>query len=244
MKAKKIISLLMSLVMLVGTISGNAITSSASSIQTITFGEEVSGECDCDDYAYLQFNVPESGKVIISAEGTAYGNSDVGGIRLVVYDSQYEFNSNNYIYRLDVDWNDAFDKGIAKGEVYLKAGTYYIQVSRGWNANRYFDYNVLLTYKPNISKPSIKTPSTNKKHKITAKWKKVLGCDGYQVQFSRKKNFKSGVTTKTVKGQKKTSCTGKFKKGKKYYIRVRAYKIVDGERYYSSWSSKKSIKCR
>ena len=31
-------------------------------------------------------------------------------------------------------------------------------------------------------------------------------------------------------------------KGKTYYIKVRAYKTVDDQRYYSAWSSQKSIK--
>ena len=31
-------------------------------------------------------------------------------------------------------------------------------------------------------------------------------------------------------------------KGKTYYVRVRSYKTVSGTKYYSAWSSKKSVK--
>ena len=33
-------------------------------------------------------------------------------------------------------------------------------------------------------------------------------------------------------------------KGKTYYIRVRAYKTVNGTKYYGAWSKVKSIKCK
>lgn len=151
-------------------------------------------------------------------------------------------------------------------EFSLKSGEYYIYLSnkdyRGdfYKGKYNIDVSVVNDVTQNSSlnsssgsinkkvkkpkKPTIKTPSTNKKHKITAKWSRVSGCDGYQVQFSTKSNFKKNLTKKTVSSQKKTSCTVKLKKGKKYYIRVRAYKTVNGERYYSSWSKTKSIKCK
>ena len=94
-------------------------------------------------------------------------------------------------------------------------------------------------------KPIIKAPSTNKKHRIIVKWKKVSRCSGYQVQFSRKKSFSSVFKSKTISKKSTTSYTGKgFKKGKKYYIRIRSYRTVDGKKYYSPWSSIKSIKCK
>ena len=44
---------------------------------------------------------------------------------------------------------------------------------------------------------------------------------------------------------KTTSVTLKSLKAKKtYYVRVRTYKTVDGKKYYSDWSSKKSKKTK
>ena len=36
----------------------------------------------------------------------------------------------------------------------------------------------------------------------------------------------------------------KLKKGKKYYVRVRIYKVVNGNKIYSSWSTVKSVKVK
>ena len=128
----------------------------------------------------------------------------------------------------------------------LKSGTTYsfrVRAYKSINGTKYYSGWRTLKTPTSPSKPAIKTPSTNKKHQITAKWKKVSACSGYQVQYSTSSKFKK-ATTKTVSGASKTSCTGKFKKGKKYYIRVRSYKTVDGKKYYSAWSSVKSIKCK
>ena len=128
----------------------------------------------------------------------------------------------------------------------LKAGTTYsfrVRAYKTINGTKYYSGWRTLKTPTSPSKPAIKTPSTNKKHQITAKWKKVSACSGYQVQYSMSSKFKK-ATAKTVSGASKTSCTGKFKKGKKYYIRVRSYKTVDGKKYYSAWSSVKSIKCK
>ena len=56
----------------------------------------------------------------------------------------------------------------------------------------------------------------------------------------------SGAVTKTV-GTKYTSVTKKItglKAKTKYYVQVRSYKIVNGKKYYSSWSAKKSVKTK
>ena len=67
---------------------------------------------------------------------------------------------------------------------------------------------------------------------------------GYQLQYSTKKNMKKSKT-KTFKGQYKLNgSVKKLKKNKKYYVRVRSYKIVNGKRYYSKWSKVKTVKTR
>ena len=80
---------------------------------------------------------------------------------------------------------------------------------------------------------------------IKLKVKKVTKqASGYQIQYSLKKNFK-GKKTVNLKGFKKTSTTiKKLKKHKKYYVRVRTYKTVDGEKYYSAWSKVKTVKTK
>ena len=56
-------------------------------------------------------------------------------------------------------------------------------------------------------------------------------------------NFKKMVSKTTVSGQKKTSYTGKnFTKGKRYYVKVRAYKTVNGNKIYGALSNERNVK--
>ena len=99
------------------------------------------------------------------------------------------------------------------------------------------------------------TPKNNKKVKVASAkagkksikvtWKKVKGIKGYQIQYSTNKKFKKGNKTITVKSTKSTSATiKKLKSKKKYYVRMRTYKIVNGKKVYSAWSKAKSVKVK
>ena len=74
---------------------------------------------------------------------------------------------------------------------------------------------------------------TAKKKSAVVTIKKVTGAEGYQVQYSKKANFKSAkkVTTKTTKATLK-----KLKKGSRYYVRVRAFKTINGKKVYTKYS--------
>ena len=76
-----------------------------------------------------------------------------------------------------------------------------------------------------------------------ATWnKQTTQTTGYQIQYSTNKNFKSGNKTVKVKKNKTTSSTvKKLKAKKKYYVRIRTYKTVNGKTYYSGWSKVKNV---
>ena len=76
---------------------------------------------------------------------------------------------------------------------------------------------------------------------FTAKWKKQSKqTSGYQLRYS---TSRTGSGSKSlVSGSSKTSKTIKnLKAKKKYYVRVRTYKKVNGVKYYSGWSKAKTV---
>ena len=98
-----------------------------------------------------------------------------------------------------------------------------------------------------VAKPKSTNPKKVKaaKKAISVTWKKVGGVKGYQIQLATDKKFKKNKKTVTVKKQKTTKTTvKKLKAKKKYYVRVRTYKIVNGKKVYSSWSKVKSVKTK
>ena len=102
-----------------------------------------------------------------------------------------------------------------------------------------------------ISKPVAKPKSAKikkvkaAKKAVSVEWKKVSGVKGYQVQVATDKKFKKNKKTVTVKKQKTTKVTiKKLKAKKKYYVRIRTYKTVNGKKVYSSWSKVKTVKTK
>lgn len=83
------------------------------------------------------------------------------------------------------------------------------------------------------------------KGSCTIKWKEQPErTDGYQIRYSKNSSMKSS-STKLIKSNGTTSCkVSKLKSKKKYYFQVRTYKTVDGKKYYSNWSAKKSTKIK
>ena len=109
------------------------------------------------------------------------------------------------------------------------------------------DTATTLQAKNTVSKPKsakFKKVKSAKKA-ISVEWKKVGGVKGYQVQVATDKKFKKNKKTVNIKRQKTTKTTvKKLKAKKKYYVRIRTYKIVNGKRDYSSWSKVKSVKTK
>lgn len=90
-----------------------------------------------------------------------------------------------------------------------------------------------------VSTPSVKKYSSSKA-KVT--WKNISGESGYQISRSTSKTGTNIVSTyKTTKG---TSKVVSASKNKGYYYKVRAYKVVLGEKVYAPWSSVKYYKVR
>ena len=87
------------------------------------------------------------------------------------------------------------------------------------------------------------TSLSAKDNGFTVKWKKKTKITGYQIQYSTSSKF-SMKNTKTVKIKKAKTASKKItdlKSSKKYYVRIRTYKIVNKKTYYSSWSKKKNV---
>ena len=95
--------------------------------------------------------------------------------------------------------------------------------------------------KMTISK-AVKTGTTS----VKVTWKKAASssvCSGYQVVLATNSGFTKNVKKVTVSGRSTVSkkVTG-LSKGKTYYVRVRAYKTVNGVKVYGAYSGVKKVK--
>ncbi|MDD7642534.1 MAG: hypothetical protein PUK75_08690 [bacterium] len=87
-------------------------------------------------------------------------------------------------------------------------------------------------------------PVTNEKGKAAAlSWKKDSYASGYELYHSTKKS--SGYKyLGTISKNTYTSCTHNRLKAGRHYYKVRSYIVVDGEKYYSTFSKVKGVRIK
>ena len=142
------------------------------------------------------------------------------------------------------------DKKVAavdsKGKVAIKGtGIAVITVTAEGNTN-YNKKAVKITLTSAPKQEKLVTVKSRSKKKLEVKWTKDTRATGYEVQYSTSSKFTS-KTTKTVQISKNKT-TGQtiknLKSGKKYYVRVRAYKKCGKNKLCGQWSKAKNVKIR
>ena len=185
-----------------------------------------------------------------TAKGTTTYTATYGNGEAKIIDTKdmqdIEINPNNHVggtevrnYKDATSVNDGYsgdivckgcDKTVLKGRIIKKYSTNY-QVSTNTAKDN------LLPKLPKVNGVNLKT----KKKRIIVKWKAKKGVECYQISISSSKKFKkckkylTTITSKTIK---------KLKSKKKYYVRVRAGKIVGNRMIYGKWSIIKKIKVK
>ena len=91
------------------------------------------------------------------------------------------------------------------------------------------------------AKPVISSVTGGKKN-LTVSYRKVTGASGYQIAYSTSQSSGYKYLNLNSKTYKKTIT--KLSSGKKYYVKVRAYKTINGKKYYGNYSAVKSVKVK
>lgn len=94
----------------------------------------------------------------------------------------------------------------------------------------------------------VTAPARGKLSALTAKtggfkasWAELSAVAGYQIRY-RLATSSSWKTSGAIKATKSSKTVTGLKKGKKYYVQVRAYRLdASGAKVYGSWSPKKSV---
>ena len=164
-----------------------------------------------------------------------------------------ELSKNEFTYNKKVQKPSVVVKD-SKGKV-LKNGTDYTVTYSNKNSKKIGKYKVLVTFKGNYNGTKELTYNINPKgtslvrlgkgsERFKVVWKaQKTETTGYEIQYSTNKKFKSGNKKTTIKKNKTTSTIIMKVKGlKKYYVRIRTYKTVNGKKFYSGWSKTLNVK--
>lgn len=115
----------------------------------------------------------------------------------------------------------------------LSPGRYYVAIDSLKSSIRFGFYNFSVQYSLSLARPSDLKCTARSTSAQKVSWNKVAGVSGYQVQCSD--GGSKWAQTKNVTANS-ASFSG-LTAGGKYKFRVRAYKVIDGTKYYSAWSS-------
>lgn len=140
----------------------------------------------------------------------------------------------------DCNWRSGY--GYEEVTVTLQAGTQYVIFIYSEATDPYTLSVISAPAQPsvNVAKAKIKSVVSKKAKTAVVTWKKAKGATGYQVTYSTKKNFKKAKSV-TVSAKKAKVTLKKLTKGKKYYVKVRTLKKVNGKTYSSSYSKTLSV---
>ena len=86
------------------------------------------------------------------------------------------------------------------------------------------------------------TNITKQKGALSLRWKKGNNVTGYQIQYSLYSDFRSYKNVTINNCNNTTTRIAGLNNNTKYYIRIRSYKVVDGQVSYSDWSKVRSVK--
>ena len=157
---------------------------------------------------------------------------------------KYDASSKKYVLYKNItnpNTNTCKVTGLASNRKYdFKVRAYQIDDSE----KTYAPFGAVVSQYTSITNPKLNSAKSTSKKKIKASWSKVGGASGYQVMWSTYKNFSKNYKTKSVKAKYSSKTVTTAQSKKTYYVRVRAYKTINGKKVYSQWSSTKKVKTK
>lgn len=157
---------------------------------------------------------------------------------------KYDASSKKYVLYKNItnpNTNTCKVTGLASNKKYdFKVRAYQIDDSE----KTYAPFGAVVSQYTSIAKPKLNSAKSTSKKKIKASWSKVGGASGYQVMWSTYKNFSKNYKTKSVKAKYSSKTVTTAQSKKTYYVRVRAYKTINGKKVYSQWSNTKKVKTK
>ena len=171
----------------------------------------------------------------------------------IKYAKSFKLSATSYTYdkkakKPGVTVKDAAGKTLKEGTDYTvsyqsgrkNVGTYKVTIKMTGK----YSGTKTLTFKINPTKTTVSKLTAGKGSIKVAITKKSTQVTGYQIQYSTSKSF-SNATTQDISSYKTTKYTLKNLHGKKkYYVRVRTYKVVGDTICYSGWSASKNVKTK
>lgn len=188
--------------------------------------EEVCEKENCADPIKSTATIARPNKVTLSRSSYVYSGKNKNPVITVLDANGEEIDDDNYTV--------SYPNGRKL------VGTRTVKIK--FNGERYSGtMSATFTIKPQATKITKRTAG---KKAMTIKFKKVSKqISGYQIEYSRKSDFSNSQTINVSKSKTSQYISG-LTSGKKYYVRIRTYKVSNDLEYASAWSNTKTVKVK
>jgi hypothetical protein len=124
------------------------------------------------------------------------------------------------------------------GKVTVKGiGTATITITAGDSTYETVTKQITVRVVPSTAK--LTYVASKAKKSLSVKWDKMSGVSGFKIQYSTSKNF-TNAKTSYISGSRHSKSRADLSAGKKYYVRICAYKKIGNTTYEGKWSNVKS----
>ena len=203
------------------------------------------------DYTYTYTKASKAGQYIrITINGKGDYKGSVSGYLLILKKSVKNFTVKGISAKKTYTGKKITQKiTVYDGKKKLKSSDYTVKYSSNKNPGKVTvkitgkgNYTGTITKTFNIVPGKMKKPSLKAgKKKVTVSFKKAAGVTGYQIAYSTNKKQYQYVNVSAKNS--KTVLQNLISK-RNYYVKVRAYKTIDGKQYYGAYSPVKRIKVK
>ncbi len=214
------------------TYQEDVVGDTAETSKSISLDKNVRGSIDGSmDQDWYHFMTEDAGDYVLTFKNLNIPNWD---------DSVYAKVSSKYGEIMgEASW-DLDNKG---GDVLLKGlsadTAYYVQIGTGKITGNY-EFHVSKKREAPSAGTILKLKKVSaKKFKVT--WKKDSKASGYEIQYSTSQAFSSAKKKKITNASTTSATVSGLKKGKTYYVRVRAYAGSGSSRLNGIWSDVKRV---
>ncbi len=155
---------------------------------------------------------------------------------------RYNSASNSYkkIKTIATNTNSYKDTNLTAGKIYK----YKVRCYNIVDGVKYYSYCCDTIQAATIPSKVVWKNITSGTKKAVLSWSKVSGATGYEIYYSTSYNGTYKKIYTTVSGNTVSKTISSLTSGKKYCFKIRAFKVVDGKKYYGYYSMIKSVQIK
>lgn len=203
------------------------------------------------DYTYTYTKASKAGQYIrLTINGKGDYKGSISGYLLILKKSVKNFTVKGISAKKTYTGKKITQKiTVYDGKKKLKSSDYTVKYSSNKKPGKVTvriigkgNYTGTITKTFNIVPGKMKKPSLKAgKNKVTVSFKRVTGVTGYQIAYSTNKRQYQYVN---VSAKNTRTVLQNLSSKRNYYVKVRAYKTIDGKQYYGAYSPVKRIKVK